>query len=152
MLQFIATVPDCYNYFCFMKEETGDLELVLKLPENKPPYIGLLFQSEYKASYINQFYVNEFGGKYYKLVIEPFEDMLSVSLVSKELKLFYSYKVKKYDIFKLQRFLGVAKYEPVNFGHVLMKNDKHYPARTMTELKIWVLTIQKIEFLSEQRI
>lgn len=134
-----------------MKDINEDLELVLKLPKNKRPYIGILFQSEYKASYINQYWVNEFGGQDYKLIIEPHPEVLLVSLVNKRLMLFYSYEVKKFDGERLKKFLELVRGKTINFGHVLLKNDKHYPARTMTELKIWVLEITKIEFYYEYK-
>lgn len=150
MLYFVAINAFFSHYIYWMKEIYEDLELVLKLPKNKRPYIGILFQSEYKASYINQYWVNEFGGQDYKLVIELHPGILSVSLVNKRLMLFYCYEVKRFDAEKLKKFLEAVRGNTVNFGHVLLKNDKHYPARTMTDMKIWVLEITKIEFYHEQ--
>lgn len=136
-----------------MKPKNEQLELVLKLPANKPPYIGILFHSLYYASRVNEGWVNEYPGIEYGLILEPKQNELLINLVSKPYRLFYTYDVVKYDAFKLRKFLlNLKSGAPVNFGHVLMKNDKHIPAHTSSASKIWVLSIKEVKLFSEQKL
>jgi len=125
------------------------LELVLKRPKDKPPFIGVLFQNEFRAAKFNEWWIlNPNETTNIGLEIEPKKELLELRIVHA-----YAngsiYKIQNFHAFELHQFLIYAMSQQlVNFGHVLIKENKHIPARTLND-KLWVLKINKITFLRE---
>ena len=123
------------------------LQLVLKQPEGKLPFIGILFSNEYVGARENQRMVNEYGNSLYKLEFRPIKNEVTkidiiISQYVHDLK--GEYKDVAMDAEKLKRFLAFnynAKY--FNFGHIGIKQNKHYPLRTSSKGSIWVLKLEE---------
>jgi hypothetical protein len=126
------------------------LELVVKFPENKPPFMGILYENEFTGKRLNQNWVSTYGSFYYQLRIEPDLDFLKVTLSQKELGEKYDYLISRYDREKLKTFLDRAKkVKQVNFGHVIKEYDDLKIIKTSVSGKVWVLKIDNVEFFDE---
>lgn len=127
------------------------LELVIRYPDKKPPYVGILFQSSFTAGRTNQGWVNNYKNYFYQLRIEPLKDCLMITLSQKDYHWKYSYLIHKYDERKIQEFLlKVKNHKYFNFGHVVMEYDNMIPVRTSVNMALWVLKIDNVEFLKER--
>lgn len=126
------------------------LELVLKQPKDKPPFIGILFQSEFKAAKLNQEWIESAKTHKHQITLEPNGELLELTLTQKELHHKYTYKISKFEPDKLKRFLFQVKdAEQINFGHITLKEDQHIPVRISINRALWVLPVDKIEFNEE---
>lgn len=129
--------------------EKLNLQLVLKRPKDKPPFLGVLFDSEFKASRYNEWWIQNPGeATRIGLMIEPKRGVLEIKIVPA-----YAngsvYRIEDFKPFELQQFLIYAMSQKVvNFGHVIIKENKHIPVRTNNG-KLWVLKISNIEFIKE---
>jgi|GEM_PF-3048369 len=125
------------------------LQLVLKQPEGKLPFIGVLFSNDYVGARESQRMVNEYNKSIYKLEFKPIKNEINkidivVSQYIHDLK--SEYKDVTMDAEKLKRFLAFnynAKH--FNFGHIGIKNNKHYPLRTSSKGSLWVLKLDEVK-------
>jgi len=125
-----------------------NLELVLKFPKEKPPYIGILFSSVFHAGKLNQEWIQHHGNETFRLTLEPKNNLLELVISHSELGLKHVYKIRYFHPEKLKRFLEqVRTIKKINFGHVVTQNNEHIPVRTVESKQVWVLAIGKIELL-----
>lgn len=125
------------------------LELIFKLPKDKPPFIGVVFEKEFTAERFNQKWINSYRNDDYKIVFESYNEGLNLRLTS-SIGCNTVYENLKFDKDKLRRFLYLTKStKRFNFGHVTIKNDKHIVARTSVNGCYCVLKITKVILLTE---
>lgn len=126
------------------------LELVMKFPESKLPFMGILYESEFAAKRINQGWVNTYGSYSYQIRIEPDFDFLKVTLSQKELGEKYDYLISRFDEVRLREFLTKTKsFKQINFGHVLKEYDDLKIIKTSVANKLWVVKVDNVEFFNE---
>lgn len=122
------------------------MELILKLPKDKPPFMGILFDNTYKACTLNQEMVNELQNRKFMIVIDPAG--LDLKLICETPYKTYEYKGLKFDAEKFNYWLTQAR--PLgyfNFSHLLIQYDKHEVVRTLKERKLFVLQIWDLQII-----
>lgn len=126
------------------------LELVVKFPEKKPPFMGVLYENEFTGRRLNQSWVNTYGKFSYQIRIEPDLDFLKVTLSQKELGEKYDYLISHYDERKLKDFLERTKnLKQINFGHVTKEFDDLKIIKTSVGNKVWVVKVDNVEYFNE---
>ena len=119
------------------------MELVLKQPINKPKFIGVCFDSGFKASTINQEFVNELKDSPFYIIIEPIG--LNLRLVCESPFRVYEYFTLKHDKAKLKQWLEAPKeFKHYNFSHLTKEYDNYTVVKTLKERKLFVLKIDSV--------
>jgi hypothetical protein len=127
------------------------MELILKQPPGKPPFIGILFNKEYEASKLNQAQVQVNNLFYFKVILEPIGTELNLTIKLDEWLFKYTYEGLNYDPDKLKRFLfDTMGAEVYNFGHVVLKNDAHLLVKTLSTQSYFVLRVKELKLLMEE--
>ena len=127
------------------------MELVLKQPKNKPPFLGIQFENEYKASTLNQNWPNSYRSSLYSIELEPEVEGMSLVIKLESFGFNYKYENVKYDPVKLSKWLLQTKAEKqYNFGHVIKVLDTHKVVRTTVNSALWVLKVKEINLFQVQ--
>jgi len=130
------------------------MELVLKQPEGKQPFIGILFESSYKAGTENQDLLEKISTKPpdFSIELEPHANNLTLRLLCRNPIIgIRFYRGIKYNPEKLEKWLRETRFKkPFNFGHVLKEGDKHVVVRALTEKKLFVFSIKEITLRSNE--
>lgn len=122
------------------------MELIFKLPENKPPFLGILFEDMRQAVTLNQDLVNRRKDAIYSISIEPVGRLLNLRLSAQE-----PYDVRFYhnlscDFKKMEAWLLQARQSKAcNFSHVVKELNHHMVVKTLQDRKLWVLKISQIK-------
>jgi hypothetical protein len=120
------------------------MELILKLTENKLPYVGICFESQYEASRLNQQWVNKYPDHRYTLKLNPGKETIDLELSCNEIACKIKYECVKYTPERLLKFYHITRlYQLFNFGHVREDRGKHIPVKTLTNQKMFVLQIHR---------
>lgn len=125
-----------------------ELELILKMPPGKLPFIGILFKDrygEYKASQTNEHWVNNFKQEKYQLLLVPGQKWMNIHLFSKDLHCDCLYENVKYNPETLKRFLHLNKGNTYNFSHIVPDEKGHKVVRTAAKKELFVLKIEKVK-------
>jgi hypothetical protein len=126
------------------------LELVLKFPELKPPFMGVKYEREFTGSRVNQSWVNSYGRELYQIRLEPEGDVIRVTITTEKVANRYTYVISKFNSKKIEEFIGrIGIGQLINFGHVIQIEDELKIIRTSVSNKNWVLQVNKIEFFEE---
>jgi hypothetical protein len=126
------------------------LELVVRFPENKPPFMGILYENEFTGKRLNQGWVNTYGSLFYQVRIEHDLDFLKVTLSQKELGQKHDYLISRFDGDKVKIFLEkTKKVNQINFGHVVMEFDDLKVIKTSVGNKNWVVKVNNVEYFEE---
>lgn len=127
------------------------MELILKRPKNKPPFIGILFKDEYEASTLNQSWVNSYKDSLYTITFEPEGKDLTLRFSLDGYGLNYRYKNLKHDSEKFFRFMYETKtHGRFNFAHLILVKDKHVVVSTTVNRALFVLGVKKVSLLVEE--
>jgi hypothetical protein len=119
------------------------MELVLKMPQGKPPFIGLEFPSSWKGE-LNKDLVYENADKQYKLILET-ERQLKMTLVCEDIAVRRVYPGIGYHPARLKNWLTqMRQYSQVNFGHVYLQDGNHKIVKLAGQ-KNFVLKVVNIE-------
>jgi hypothetical protein len=125
-----------------------ELELVLKMPAGKPPFIGILFKGqrvEHKAAQIHEHWANFHKDAEYNIILEPRDRWMNIRLVNRSLKCDCLYADIKYKPDVLQRFLAVNKGKVYNFSNLILDDEgKHKVVRTWSKKELFVLKVTKV--------
>lgn len=125
------------------------MELVVKLPKDKPPFIGIVFENRYEASRLNQDLVNQHKDKLFTIVLEPIA-RINLRLICSEINFFYQYMSLKCDAEKLKRWMQNINHDTkINFSHLIREKDKDIVIETMTDRKLFVLKVESIRILDD---
>ena len=103
------------------------MELILKTPVGKQPFIGILFNNEYEASKLNQAQVQVNNLYYFNIILEPKGKTLDLTLKLDEWLFTYKYENLTYNPDELKRFVfNNMGCEIYNFGHIINKYGNHH--------------------------
>lgn len=126
------------------------MELVLKMPPGKPPFIGILFESEHKAAQTNASWVNNNHSLIYRLILEPVNGVINLRLIQDELGCNCLYSRLKNDPEQLLKFLyQTREIYSFNFGHVYWFGDNLKLAKSVTNQRNFVLKVEAVKVLIE---
>lgn len=129
------------------------MELILKQPEGKHPFIGILFNNEYQAAKLNQAQVQVNNLFYYKIIFEPKADKIDLTLKMDDWLFTYKYEGLKYNSDKLKRFLfSTMGAECYNFSHLLLKGDNHHVVKTLSTQTHFILKVTEVNLLVEDQL
>jgi hypothetical protein len=126
------------------------MELVLKQPVNKPPFIGLLFSAHYEASNNNQDLVidakrGRLSNPIFNLCIDVYGDHCNLKIVSTSPITIRIYKRVKYDHIMLENWLrATTLIKQYNFGHIILINGVQQIAKTTIWNYNFVLKLHSI--------
>lgn len=121
------------------------LELIVKLPKEKLPFIGIVFEDTYQASSINRSSVNNYKNSIYQVVLEPKGDKLDLRLLCAGHGLNYLYENVKFNQEKVMKFLYITKNEQAfNFSHCVRNGDNLEVVKTMANRTLFVLKVDKL--------
>jgi len=95
------------------------MELVLKIYNDKPARIGILFESEFKASKQYEAIIEAHKGETFRIKIEVIKDKVNLLLVSNQNASKFEYKDLQYKLDQLKKFQAFVKQEAqIQFVHV----------------------------------
>ena len=115
------------------------MELIFKRPDKKLPFLGLLFESEFKASRSNQKVV--LAGQPCDMKIDFLGSHVTLRITNNETGFFHMYQepiscdVKKFQVWR------ESTNQPYNFGHIIREYDVDKVVRTQDERKLFVVRI-----------
>lgn len=122
------------------------MELALKLPKDKLPFIGIRFYNEHEAASVNKSAVNNYHTSQYQIILEPQADKLNLRLVCSTFGLNHIYENLRYKPDQIMRFLYHTKgTKEFNFGHVVEKDGKDVVVKTVANQRLFVLKVSKLE-------
>lgn len=131
-------------------EKVIRMELVVKLPENKPPFLGILFDDSYQACSINKSAVNNYHTCTYQIVLEPTGEKLNLRLICESFGLNYVYENIKYNPETLIKFVYKTKDSKLfNFSHLVRKDGKDTVVKTLANQRLFVLKIYNLSVNEE---
>src|ERR1043165_5384368 len=119
------------------------MELVMKLPKDKPPYIGVVFTDDYAAASKHKDAPNTYKDGFYDLqIIFKSRNRIDIKLMG---ACNGFYEDVRCNVDALIRFLYMTREAThYNFGHVVLKGNEHVAARTLNKV-LWVLKVKKID-------
>lgn len=116
--------------------------LVLKIPVGKPPFVGVLFESEFAGAMTHTELVNSYNREFYEIKFEPSHKL---KLCLKGFTLPPRIYELDYDPVKLLKFLQQTRdCKMFNFGHVIIVNDNYKIIRTAANQTNFVLKVNKL--------
>lgn len=126
------------------------MKLVLKVPKGKLPFIGIEF-GEHVAADTNKDLIQNHSEKEYKIVLEHSHKRLQLRLICEELVTVRFYERLEFDPSKLRDWLYITqKATKFNFGHIFVKGNTDYIARTYPGRKPFVLKVVSVEFVTDE--
>jgi len=127
------------------------MKLVLKLPKDKLPFIGIQFASNYVASKTNSDLVSMLDKEDCHLILKPYDKhYLNLRLVNKEKFVNREYKQIEYNNETLKRWLEQTKgMKQINFSHVIMDFDKHVVVKISIN-KNFIIKLSKVKLEMEE--
>ena len=124
------------------------MELVLKQPVGKPPFIGILFKDQLVAEKTNKSPIENYFTDIYNIAFEPNNDKVNLTLSSNIHS--YCYEGIKYDAQKLLKFLAVTRNNHLfNFSHIIDKQGQHTVVKSTINRRLWVLKVGTVEIIYE---
>lgn len=126
------------------------MDLVLKMPKGKPPFIGVLFLSQWDAQRTNKLLPDSYSMDTYQISLEP-SHKLFLNLHNGTIHR-ARYELG-YDPVKLLRFLHQTREcRKFNFGHVYLEDGDHKIALTTATMKKFVLKVDKVDVVAEDQL
>lgn len=126
------------------------MKLIVKLPANKPPFIGILFPRLLEAEKTNQELVLDHKNANYRIVFEFIGNWVNIKLISEDIPAVKFYNKVTYDRDKLSAWIYLTrKSKGFNFSHLILVNDKETVVKTLSKTKLFVLKIEAYEILSK---
>ena len=127
------------------------MELILKQPENKPPFIGILFTNIFEAERKNESMVKGYPECSFNLSMEPITAAINLILQPDTFSTQFSYTGVKYHYEALKKFLEATAGSPTyNFGHIIKPLDTHEVVRTRSQRKLFVVKLKSIKLIVEE--
>jgi hypothetical protein len=118
------------------------MELIFKLPANKPPFLGIMYVNAYGAAKDNKNLVEE-KRTGFEIRLIPVAHNIHVRIKSKEEGSVFWYKDLRYNKSKLATWMSYAT-GPINFGHVMRELDKDVLVKTLSKKMPFVLKIDRV--------
>jgi hypothetical protein len=125
------------------------MKLIVKLPKEKPPFIGVLLSETDNRAYperLNEDLINEHKYAGYRLVLEFSNQRLNLSLISDGSGIVRYYKEVDYEGDRLTSWVYMTRHTGhFNFGHVRLEQGKEKIVKTWGKKINFVLPLQKYE-------
>ena len=129
------------------------LELFLKLPEGKPPFIGMLYQPE-AANYAmaNNVDLMKVTGRDIHLRLEVGKDTLSCALELHEVNDRRFYSDVKFNLRELREWIKKARTSSaINFGHVIATQRGPVAAKVWQGRGLFVMPVNRVFVYSKSK-
>ncbi|MBC7694972.1 MAG: hypothetical protein H7141_05930 [Burkholderiales bacterium] len=122
------------------------MKLVVKLPKDKPPFIGIVFDHESDAEKVNQNLITDHKYADYRIVFEFISDWVNVKLISNSIPAVKFYNKLSYDKEKLIAWFYITKnMKGFNFSQLYVYGNKECVAKTIAKQKLFVLKVDSYE-------
>jgi hypothetical protein len=130
------------------------VELVLKNPKDKPPFIGILFddQSTFSDRQQNREFVDEYKRLWmtretvFKVQFEPYTTHVNIQLFCSNPISIRNYQKVKYNPAKLEEWWRLNRFIRIfNFGHIILNNNNHEVIKTEPKMNLFVLPVTRID-------
>lgn len=122
------------------------MKLVVKLPPNKPPFIGIVFPHISVAEKTNQELVIDHKYADYRIVFEFIRTWINVKLISNAIPAVKFYNKLTYDKEKVIAWLYITKNSTeFNFSHLHEPYGKEVVVKTLLKQKLFVLKMDGYE-------
>jgi hypothetical protein len=100
------------------------MRLVLKLPQGKPPFIGIEFSKIWQGEKENRDLIFDFKNEIYTLLIEPIGGYLNIRLFSEQKNIVRYYNGVSYNKDAFKRWIELTRNSGLfNFGHTYQENS-----------------------------
>jgi hypothetical protein len=122
------------------------MKLVVKLPPNKPPFIGIVFPHISIAEKTNQELVIDHKYADYRIVFEFIQGWVNVKLISNAIPAVKFYNKLSYDKEKMIAWLYITRTaKEFNFSHLHEPHGKEVVVKTLLKPKLFVLKVDSYE-------
>lgn len=122
------------------------MKLVVKLPKDKPPFLGLVFPSSYAANQTNEDLILDHKEEVYRMIFEFNGTVLNLKLICDEKVIIRTYRNVDYEKEKLKNWVLITrKANSFNFGHIYMQSNKEVVVKNYKNRKLFVLRFDKYE-------
>ena len=122
------------------------MKLIVKLPPNKLPFIGIVFEHSGDAEKINQELITDYKYADYRIVFEFIRDWVNVKLISNSIPAVKFYNKLSYDKSKLIAWFYITKnMKGFNFSHLYIYQNKECVAKIPVKQKLFVLKVDSYE-------
>ncbi len=127
------------------------MKLIVKLPKDKLPFIGIQFPYSYEAGKTNQDLVTNYKHIQYKIVLEFVKDKVNIKLVSQENMITRSYNGLEYEKDKLKNWLYLTKNaKAFNFSHTIKEGGKELVAKTILQPQNFILKLNQCQIIGSE--
>ena len=127
------------------------MELVLKVPKGKPPFIGVLFESDqhHSGEKLHADMVEKHGGASYRIVLEHTPSALNMRVICEENVMVYFYNHLSFDAERLKSWLYITKNcGQFNFGHVGKSLGNHKLLLSVPQRKKFFVKVNAVALIS----
>ena len=127
------------------------MKLVLKLPKDKPPFIGVQFNSLFQASRTNDDLLFKVKDKSCKVILEPDrKGTIRLKFICEDMAITRKYDALEYDQYQLKNWMHmISRSKQFNFGHVLMEENKHIIVKDPGRFNNFVLKLDGVSMTEE---
>lgn len=124
------------------------MKLVVKMPEGKPPLIGIEFKDFLESNALNDDLVELHKYAVFRVVFEFQPKWLNVKLICQEALIIRHYTHVKYDdLEKLKVWLYLTKkHNQFNFCHFYVENGKEKLVKTYKKKMSFLLSVAKYDY------
>jgi hypothetical protein len=123
-------------------------ELVIKLYQDRPPRIGILYGSEFRAGKEYETLIDKFRGESLRARIEINKAKISLTLSSNNSNGKQEYKDLTYNIAQFKKFQVFVKQDTeIHFVHVYTKTNKSFMAKPQRNGQMEFATINYFELI-----
>ena len=127
------------------------MKLILKLPKNKPPFIGILFALECEGAALHSDMVEKYGDKEYHVVFEILSNDINLRVACAETVTVYFYNSLTCDSNTLVSWLYMTKHlSKFNFGHIYKHLDKDTLVTARSQRKLFFIPVTKITVIEAE--
>jgi hypothetical protein len=125
------------------------MKLIVKLPEGKPPFIGVRFNNSWNAAKTNEDLIEDHHKDIYQVKFVIKKHTLTLQLNCKERSIHRYYKDLEFEPEKLKRWMQITEgLSGFNFGHTFINGTKEEVGRFSHDLKrLYVLKVDKWEIV-----
>ncbi|MCC6370216.1 MAG: hypothetical protein IT236_04345 [Bacteroidia bacterium] len=126
------------------------MRLVLKLPQNKPPFIGILFENEetIRGEKLHTEIVERYPHCTYEIVFEHTRTALNLRLLCQERVMVYFYNHLGFDAENLKSWLYFTREaQAFTFGHIERVFDKDKLILSLPLRKKFFVNVKSVKFI-----
>jgi len=125
------------------------MRLIVKLPKDKLPFLGIVFPTSYLATQTNEDLLLDHKEDVYRLIFEFTGTILNLKLICDEKVIIRTYRNVDYEKEKLKNWVQITrKANAFNFGHIYMQSNKEVVVKNYKNRKLFVLRLNKYEIQS----